>query len=145
MVQEDTNKVHEFAVSKDNVIGKEGLNIKGFKGAETKISEVKLNAFNLGTAEERFAFKIITEEIDVDGTKVNCVEYISCWRDKEEFNQPVTANSKFYWSLSDNSNAQRMLNYFDVTHPMDLVGQTCQVVRKVNDSGKEKLGIMYGK
>ena len=123
-------------ISKDNIIGREGLDLSNFMGTNTKIENVRLRVFNKGTKDERYAFEIETLEFEIKEYKVRAKEYINCWKDKED-------NTKFVYSTSTNSNSYKLLKYFNVENPMDLVGKECEVRRKIQDNGKERLGIIF--
>lgn len=121
-------------MSLKDIKGKKGIDLQEFNFVDTKIDVVEMKDYS--TEEEERLRILVQTEILKEGTKLRGTEFITLFRDNEGI---------ISYSESPNSNARKLLDYFEAENFEELKGKDCKVVVKTNDNGKKNLGIFFGK
>lgn len=134
--QNEKSKVLDFDLSK--LKGVEGVDLNEFNMIDTEIENVELKSNTKtinGKIEENIFLEITSKQLH-DTKNIRARTFISMWKDEE--------SGSLAYSTSPNSNATKILNFFKVDSFDKLKGLACKTIKRVNDSGKEKLDIYFG-
>ena len=127
-----------MAYSLDKLQGVKGIDYDKYDGVESVIETVEIVNYGVtdfSDGEESIRLVVSTKNVSKDEeNEVRGREFISLfYKDKV-----------LCYSESPKSKAQKMLTYFKVANFDALVGKKARILKKISETGKERLGIAYG-
>lgn len=119
----------------EQIQGVEGINIREYNMMDTYIESVTPIDYAQPGEEEQPAINIVTANLDASGEReVRGRVNISLFRKEGQLS----------YSKSSNSNAQKLLKYFEVNGFHELQGKPCKTIVRQNNDGNERLTIYFG-
>jgi len=137
MTTENNNNSQKLNVSLSSLKGKKGLDLKQFHNQEITIDSVEVKHSLVtrdGKTEDNYYLEVTSSPLNENGFTART--FISLWKNEE--------TGEFNYSLKENSNSYKMLNFFQVSSFEELVGKKTTAILRLNDNGTQKVDIYYG-
>lgn len=138
MAQDQNNATQEVSVDLSSMVGKEGVNLDNYNMIDTEIEHVIPKQRKIknddGSFRESYFLDIQTKQLD-DTMNIRGRTFINFWKEED---------GTLGFSLKENSNSYKILNYFKVDNFNDLVGKKCQTIVRQDNNGNKKLDVYFG-